>query len=444
MPQKEALTNLTGVVSPLLLSDVKNPQELCYTSPFLPRYWTKTVPFAIDHVRITPCNNAKLNAENIFEIAKLGHGISDFIIRTTFPPGTVTGGVAGTQANYTDHLGYDFWEQMKLNFLSNDVYDVKPYDCYFEYRRNFEVEKRDAINDEIQGDKSTAIRTANFANGVTVMTDFFLPFVKASKKMLPLCTLSQKVRATLITRPLNEFTRIQVPTVSNEVATFNNVDISMELILEIVHLSVNESSYFLAMSQEQSGIGYMIHKHINQLTERIATLTPNARVGVSLCGISKPIRILSFALLPEAMSNNTNRNDRFFFNPNPPPPIPAGLSPYAPITQWEIEANGHIIVRALYEDQSRIHLHRRYCISPHGDYFYDFYFGLEVDAVDKSTGFMDFSNLPNAKLYITTGADGTGRDLANPQNPQVLNVIVNAEDYNYWYMKKGNWSKSFH
>ena len=445
MPQKEVITNLTGVVAPLLLSDVKNPQELCYTSPFLPRYWTKTVPFIKDNIRLDPCNSAKLNAENIFEISKIGHGITDFVIRCILPPGTVNGGIVpNIQANYTDFTGWEYWEKLEMKFLANDVFDVVPHDLYFEHRKNHEVEKRDAINELVLGDTSTAIRTAAFANGTELITDFFLPFTKASKKMLPIVVLSQKIRTILTTRPLNQFTQIQVPTVTTEVATYNNVDIQLQLLLEIVHLTANESGYFLAMSQENTGIGYMIHQHIRQMTERIATLASNVRIPVRLCGISKPIRIFNFALQPEAMSNNTNRNDRFFFNPNPPLPIPAGLSPYNPITQWEIEANGQIIVRPLYRNQNRVHMHQQYCISPHGDEFFTYYFGQKPNSVDESNGYMDFSNLNNAMLYITLGIGGTGTDLVNPQNPQQLNVIVNAEDYNFWYLKKGNWSKSFH
>lgn len=444
MPQKEVLTTLTGTVAPLLLGNVKDQAELTYLSPWIPRYWTKTVPFVIDYVRLSPCSMPGLNRDNKFEISKLAHGISDLVIRAVFPPGVVNGGAnPNTQANYSDFTGWAYWERFQMKFLTNDVFDVEPYDLYFEHRKNHEVERRDAINELVRGDRSTAIRTVDFAQGVEIYTDFFLPFTKADRKMLPIGVLSQKLNFNLRTKNLRDFTRIQVPVITTEVAALT-ADISLEMLLEVVHLSANEACLFLAMSQDKAGISYMIHQHVRQVTETISTFSSNTRVPVKLCGITKPIRILNWALLPDAMNNNTNRNDDFFFNPQPPLPIPFGLTPYNKIVQFEIEANGQIIQRLLYEVQNRIHMHQKLSIAPHGDHFYTVYFGRHPNAIDCSDGFADFTNFNNPILYIHLGIGGTGADVDNPQNPQLLHVIINAEDYNFWYLKKGNMSKSFH
>lgn len=443
MPQKEVLTTLTGTAAPILLGNVKDPQELTYLSPWLPRYWTKTVPFVVDHVRLDPCSQAGLNKDNVFEIAKIGHAISDFVIKADFPPGQVTGGNPNPQANYSDFLGYTYWSKLEMKFLANEVFDVEPHDLYFEHRKNHEVERRDAINELILGDRSTAIRTAAFVNGVTTYTDFFLPFTKADRKCLPIGVLSQKLRFVLKTRPLREFTRIQVPTLTTQVASLTG-DLQLQILMEVVHLSANEAGLFLAMSQDKSGIAYMIHQHIRQYTETIGTFSSNVEVPVRLNGITKPIRILHWALIPDAMVNNSNRNDEFFFRPNPPLPIPFGLTPYNPHTQWRIEANGQIVQRSLWRDQNRVHMHQKFCISPHGDEVFTCYFGRHPNAIDCSDGYADWTNFNNPLLYITLGVGGTGADVDNPNLPQRLRVYVNAEDYNFWYLKKGNFTKSFH
>ncbi len=137
------------------------------------------------------------------------------------------------------------------------------------------------------------------------------------------------------------------------------------------------------------------------------------------------------------MINNTGRNDFYFFFANPPPPAPAAQTPYNPIVRWSIDANGLTIQRSVDRNYTRLYKYM---------YYYEGFAGMDLyfqsytrfpQANNACGGYLDYTNLNNPVLHAVMGVGGTGTDPDVPANPQQLSMIVNARDYNFWFLKSG-------
>ena len=119
------------------------------------------------------------------------------------------------------------------------------------------------------------------------------------------------------------------------------------------------------------------------------------------------------------------------------------MTPYNPLVNWRIEATGLVIQRQIENLYSRAYLRKNIFPSPHGEnIFFQNYAYLPL-AKHTTDGFMDYNNLPNPTLHLTFGVGGTGVDPDNNLIAQRLLVIVHADDYNFWYFNRGNWSRAF-
>lgn len=438
MPERQVITSLVGTVAPLLTIDTGDLNATASLSHFVPQGWKKTTPFVIDHVEILPNNQTGMAVEMTFEVPKLAHGIVDLVLRATLPPATIT--PAGNPAYYEDFLGYAMINYFRTHFGSNQVFSTEAYDLYFEHRKINHVERRDAVNELILGDTTTAQRSAALLNGVELQVDLMQPFTHCHKNMLPIVALSQKTRFQLLTHALNNLVETSV---AGTTVSYGQLKPDFVLEASVIHVTANESSLLLDMSRYDDGIVYMIHHHVRQQNDEIGSLVNGYSPAIKLCGITKPIRELHWALIPSKQINNTGRNDRFFFSPTPTTAFPTALTPYNPIVSWSIEANGQIIQRTMNRNWNRVHLHSKHHSGPHGDEIFSQYYDPFPELVNCAGGYLDYTNLNNATLRPIFGTGGTGTDVDNPLIAQVLTVVVNAKDYNFWFFKNGNWSKTF-
>lgn len=442
MPERQVITSLTGTAAPLLTVDSSNPEALDYSSIWLPRQWKKSTPFVCDEVTIPANNQTALNVDCNFEIPKLGHMIYDLSVHHLLAP-RVTANPPLSPGYYVDHLGYAIMDYFRIYFGSNTPYERQMYDLYFRYRKQYSQEKRDTINELIQGDRTIAQRTNTFLNGGELFTDMMLPFGDHYNMALPIVVLSQKTRFTYRTKALQNI--INLPVVGSTASTAANQLDNIELIVKVVHLTGTEADMLVGMSQTDPGIAYMIHQEVRQLNDEFGSTVPNYQAHIKLSGITKPIMLLQWALIPSKLVNDTGRNDFFFFAPQtaigPPPP---GWSPYTPIQNWDITANGQIIQRQTTRNYNKLYNWYKTNESPSGDEIFTQNYSMYPHSVNSATGYLDYTTLNNPVLNITFGTGGTGFDPdAGAPTAQLLRLIVIALDYNFWFLKSGNWSRTF-
>lgn len=436
MPDRHVITSLTGVIAPLLTVATVDPQKVKMHSLFEPRIWKKVTPFVKDQYHITPVGPSGMNIEMAFEIPKFAHLISDICVHKNSPTHTIA--PIGNPAYYVDHLGYADLDQFQVNYASNQNLTIDPYDLYFKYRKKYRTEPRDAIDDLILGDKTIAQRTAALVNGFDTLTSLMMDFQEHESQNFPLLTIAQKLR--LLYKSKTFLNIIDLPVAGTTVTA--NGPYTYELICELVHLTGNEAELLLDMSRQDTGITYMIHQHIRQTSDLFTNNTTNATMVTKLSNFTRPLKWIMWAFVPDRLTNNTGFNDFFMFAPQPTP-LPPGMNPYNPILNWRIDANGLIIQRQLLRDYNRVYMHYHYFEAPHGDeIFWQTYADYPM-SVNAATGYLDYNNLSNPTLTVTFGVGGTGVDPVNPQVAQTLRLIINAQDYNFWYFCRGNMSRAF-
>lgn len=438
MPERTVITSLSGAVAPLVTVSTAQASEIDKNSVYVPRDWRKSTPFVKDEVRIDTLGVPVFNGENNFEFAKQAHFIQDICLRSQFPPQIIA--PAGSPGHYVDHVGYAMIDYFDIVFGSNQLYRRQALDLYFKYRKALETEKRDAVNDLIEGDKTIAQRNQSLLNGMDNYTDMFLPFELHTTQAFPLMSVSQKVRMTLKTKALQNL--IQLPVAGTTITQNGNLNFS--LIARVVHVTGKEADLVLDFTRDNEGISYLIHQNVRQNQDDIMSLTNGFIANIKLSSITKPIRFLQWALIPTKLQNDTGRNDYFFFQPQPNPgPVPPGMTPYNFVQSWAMEANGQIIQRSVPRKYTVIRDHAMMNPAPHGDEIFTQYYDNYPHSVNATIGYMDYTNLNNVVLQITFGTGGTGTDPDVPANAQALRLVVNAEDDNFWFFHSGNVSRAF-
>lgn len=443
MPERQVISSLTGTVAPLLSVDAKDKRQLMLGSFWLPRAWRKSSTFVTDDVIIAPTNTSGLNLEMNYEVSKASTLISDAALLMEFPPITVT--PAGNQASFVDFTGLALIDHFTTLYGSNRNYDHRDYDLYFDKRKMYGIEKGNAYDRMTYGNTSTAQRSALLLNGTVpgspLIVPLLEPFSMDPSDALPIVVFAQKTRFVLRTKALQNFSTVQL-TVPPTTLSFTGQFV-FHLLFQYVHTTGEEASALLELSRAPDGISYMIHQHVRQDSDDFASQTSNFEIVSKLSSVTKPIKSLTWALIPTRLVNNTGFNDIFFFAPNPPAPIPNGMSSYSPIQSWSIEANGLIIQRRIPRDVSRfLRWYQTYEGFAGEDVFVQNY-AIYPLAVNAASGYLDYTNLNNPVLRITTGPGGTGVDPLIPLTPQSLRLLVNAIDYNFWFFKSGNWSRTF-
>lgn len=435
MPERQVITSLTGTVAPLLTINTTVPAQLDAGSFFLPRNWKKCAAFVDDDVILNSTGQSNLNQEIAFELPKQATQVTDLILSVATPPVTVT--PAGNPANYVDFLGWAFIDYFRTVFGSNLVYDSQAYDSYFDYRKNYGIERSDAIDQMVYGNSTTATRAALLLNGTQpgqeILIPMCQPFSLDPMQALPIVSLSQKTRFLLRTNALANIT--QTPVAGTTLAYTGIFEFLIRL--NVIHTTGPEADMLLELSRDVDGISYMMHQHMRMNSDTFANVQTGYVINSKLSGISKPIKDITWALIPTKMINNTGRNDSFFFYANPPPPFPLAQTPYSPIVSWWIDANGLTIQRAVPRNYSRLYKYFYYYEGFAGEDVYTQSYTRFPLANNACGGYLDYTNLNNPVLHIVLGAGGTGLDVDNNANPQQLSLIVNARDYNFWYLKSG-------
>lgn len=447
MPERNALATLAGQAAPLLLAEVEDRESIQYNSFFHPREWTKCTPHVCDEVVISPSNPFAFGIDCNFQYCKSAALIKDASLRIVAAPNTVTSSDINPPgpAYYVDWLGYAFIKKMVMSYGSNTLYDLDKYDLYFRSRWRHTRETIDAIADCVLGDATTAERTQALVNGTTLEVPLDLPFSRSTYKRLPVVSLSQKLQFTLTSE---EFSNLIVRGVGSNAVVTPNTNWQVFLVLQVVHLSGAEVDHFLQMTNHMKGLTYMIAQSQRQRSTTFANSQNNVSLQTQITGVNRAIKLITFALLPSHLQDNTGRNDYFMFNPQPPLPLPpgpptAGMTPYNPILSWSLEATGLIIQRIILEKYNRVYQRMQKFPSPHGEFIYHQSYAMYPLAEDSSSGFQDYNNLPTPTLILNFGVGGTGVDSDNPANPQTLVLILQAEDINFWYVNRGNFSRSF-
>lgn len=434
MPERSLLTTLAGAVSPLI-TDRSTPEAIDENSVWLNRDWGKCTDYLKEDLVMDPPSSV-MNQESAWEIPKLAHLISGICLELTLPPATVV--PVGAPVSYNDFTAYALLDYFNIIFAANLNYNRQDNDLIFHYYKALNGFVRGAVDQLVGGNLTLAQRSLDVVNGRTYFLDMFLPFESSPSMALPLTTLSQKLRFVFKSKPLANF--LFNPTG----ATVTQVGVpQFRLRMKVVHLTGDEGDMFMDLSNDKFGLSYLIHQNIRQVAQFSATGAQE--IAIPLTGIVKPIKNLYFALIPEKLRNNTGRNDQFFFTANPTVgPVPPGLTPWGGIIDWRVESNGLQIQRPLPNVYNRIGDHYKYNPqSPYGQEIYELEFSEMPHAPNTNKGYMDFSNLNNPILYLRTGPGGTGADPDVPANPQVITTIVNAKDFNFWYIKNGNFTKAF-
>lgn len=438
MPERNVITSLSGAVAPLVSVEAADPREISRYALSVPRDWRKTTVFVKDELTFAPNNVPQLNAEMSFEIPKVAHFIRDICLQSIAPPNIIA--PAGNPGFYVDHLGYALIDYFRIMFGANLLYERQAYDLYFKYRKALEVEKRDAVNDLIQGDKTQAQRNQFLINGGELYTDMFLPFEMHNSQAFPILAVAQKLRFILKTQPFLNL--IQTPVAGTTVTSTTGWQFN--LIARVIHVTGLEADMVLDMTRDEEGVTYLIHQNVRQNSDDIASVANGFQARIKLSSIVKPIRFIQWAFVPTKLINNTGRNDQFFFQPQPfPGPVPAGMTPYNPIQNWSLESNGQIIQRQVPRTYTVIRDHYLYNPAPHGDEIFSQYYDEFPHSVNATMGYLDWTNLNNVVLNATFGTGGTGTDPDTPAQPQSLRLVVNCEDDNFWFFHSGNVTRSF-
>lgn len=443
MPQREAIKALVGVAAPLLTTgtvaqpgvdtDESLAQRVDATSPWAPRQWIQTPPFVMEHQEFAPNNPVRFGGQAIFEIPKTATLIEDAVLVLDLPP--LIGGVGTTFLHYVDHLGYAIINRHRITYASNTNWSVTKWSLYRRYAMWSNDETRASINPLILGDATTAQRTAFAANGGRLYVELFEPFSDDTTLAYPLVTVSQKIRFEFDFEPLVNIIHTDSPT-----TVTTNGDLQAYLWLNMVHTTGTEANIFFSKSLRPQGVAYMVHEPVIQNADSFANNVNNVDLRVKITNITRPIQILYWWMIPDNLINNTGTNDYFMYNPNPPPPIPAGMSAYNPPTRWRIEANGLRIQDSIDIEFCRWHLHKKYHSSRGGEYIIFQTYTLNPEAINAALGYMDYGNLNNPTLFITMGIGGTGTYLGQPQS---IRVMIEGLDYNFWFLQGGDFSKSF-
>jgi hypothetical protein len=437
MPERQAISALVGVVSPLLTINSQDSTQLDLYSPFQPRDWQKAPAFVLEEVEAGPNNPPGLNQEIIWEIGKIATAYYDCVLRIIVPPVTIPNGVT---AAYVDFLGFAWIQDFLILYGQNQNYRTRDYDLFLKYLYFLTDEKRFVIDDAVLGNKSFADRSAFLATGGTLYVPLYLPFSLDTTDATPIVSLSQKIRHCLTLKSLTQVTQ-QNP--ANSITAFNaNTNIQVDLLCTLVHTTGDESDLFLQKALRDQGMSYMIHQPIIQSSDQIATLQTGSEQRIKLSNVTRAISWLTWQTIPVALTNNNGQNDIFMFKPNPIP-VPPGMNSYNPFTRWQITANGLIIKRVGDTEYNRLYVKQTMFPSQCGAYSYLQSYSLVPTAPNAALGFMDYQNLNNATLIITTGTGGTGPSTANVNTPQSLLVIIVAWDYNFWIFQGGDWSRTF-
>jgi hypothetical protein len=441
MPERQVITALTGTAAPLLTVNAANPRELDYGSFWLPREWKKCCPFVCDFQRLDANGQSSLDVEMNFELPKICNCVNDLIIEANFPSNTVT--PLGATISYSDWTGFALMDYFSIHFGANQVYFRRPLDLYLRVRKQLGIERLESIRQQVYGDRTTAQRTALFQNGTghsPLLIPVYLPFSDDPMMSLPILCLSQKTRFVFRTKPLVNFIQNIVP----GGATFvTNGMYDFHLLCNVIHTTGSEGEHLLNLSRQASGIAYMIHQNARQEDSDYASEVTNFEIKQQLSGITKPLVSLSWMLIPTRLVNNSGFNNYFFFNPAPPLPIPFGMNPYSPILTWEIIANGLVIQRRIRRTYTTYHIYDMYDKGFAGEDIYTQNYSQWPHSVNTAMGYLDYTNLNNATLNITLGVGGTGVDPIVPTMAQQLRLIINALDYNFWFFKGGNWTRTF-
>lgn len=438
MPEKQTITALTGTVAPLVTVDTSDADRLDYNCMFCARQWKKTTPFVIDNLIIEPLGTSLLGVEMSFEIPKLATLLSDMVLTCNVPPVTITPPFA--QAAYVDYLAYAIIDTFKINFGSNQLYVREGLDLYVDKVYALGIEKSDAVDKMVQGNKTLAQRNGFLQTGGSLITPLNLPFSSHQSMALPLVTLSQKLRFTFKSRALQNITTLPAAVPGTVLTPQGPFDFKLKIL--VVHPTGDEAANLLKMSQQSDGIAYMIHQNVRQNSDDFQSFQNNYEINCKMSGITKPLKVAYWGLIPTKLQNDTGTNDFYCFTPQPTP-VPVGMSPYSPVDHWSIEANGQIIQRAVTADYNQVYQHQMYHESfvQRGLFFQTY--SEYPHSVNAACGYMDYTNLNNPVLKVTLGLGGTGPDPYNPLVPQSLRLIFNCLDYNWLFFKSGNCSRTF-
>lgn len=455
MPERPVISTLAGQASPLLFDDVREKLRVLQVSPFTPLMWDKCTPFVVDHVRVGSNTPFGWGNDVNFEFQRLASVLLDSALEIKLGPTQVTNGLVPAnppgQAYYVDHLGFAFINTLELHFGQNKVFDHDKYDLYFHYRERHAREIVDLYDDCIYGDKTTAERTQLLLNGTPEGKPLIVPLDYIwdgyTKGSLNLLCLAQRMRwvlrseslSNLVVRPLDGTTNIAQATLP-----------VVTLLLTVGHVSGAENDVMLlSTNSDSAGITQMIHQSQRQYSQVISTVANNAAPYVPINNFGRALKQIRWALLPFHLQDNTGRNDYFMFAPQPPAPIPPGpgvapgMAPYTPVVNWRIEANALVIQRTIENLYSKAYLRKNIYPSPHGEEIFFQTYSLLPLAKNCAYGMLDYNNLPNPQLIIQLGTGGTGIDPDDGVSPQRLLVIIHADDYNFWYFNRGNWTRAF-
>jgi hypothetical protein len=381
-----------------------------------------------------------MNQEMAFELPKMAHFLLDLAVQKIAPTHAVA--PAGNPAYYVDHVGFADVDYFRINFTSNLNYERRNQDLYFNYRTAKTTEKQTTDDYLVGGNRTIAQRSAELANGFQTITDLDLPFSRHLTQAFPIHVLSQKTRFVYKSRPFLDI--INTPIAGTTVTPNGSVD--YQLLLRVAHVMGDEADIVLDMSRSKEGISYMIHQNVRQESDNNLTSTvTGSQINVRLANITKPIRYIRWALIPTKLINNTGRNDIFFFAPTPIlGPVPPGMTAYNPIQNWSINANGQIVQRVVTRDITRMWYWNKFHESIGGDEIFEQNYTEYPHAVNAAVGYLDYTNLNNPVLTITVGVGGFGFDPdVGAPTPQAMTLIVNCEDYNFWYMHSGNFTRAF-
>jgi hypothetical protein len=453
MPERNVINCLAGQASPLLFGRVDQTAAIMSHSLFHPRKWTTSTPFVIDHIKVPSNSSFGFGQDVNFEYTKSASLLLDVALEITLPAATITNTVNPAnppgQAYYVDHLGYAFIDNLTLYYGQNKVFDHDKYDLYFKYRERFPNEIRDHVNDVVFGDKTTAERTALLVNGTPAGQPLIVPlyYIDRPDAAVPLISLSQRLRWTLKSELLNNL--IVRPTDGTATVTLPQGGVQVQLCLTVAHVTGAEADHMLSLTNGEAGLTYMIHQCQRQYTNTIATTQGNRTIAVQLNNFNRALKIVRWALLPFHLQDNTGRNDYFMFQPQPPLPLPPGpgvnpgMTPYNPIISWNITATGLIVQRQILNLYSKTYLRHFWSPASPGEEIFFQAYSIVPLLVNSSCGMLDYNNLPNPVLNIELGPGGTGTDPDNALLPQTLLIILSADDYNFWYFNRGNFTRAF-
>ena len=424
-------TRLRSQVSPIntIIDDQSN-------SVFLRRPHVGVDTVIRDVKYITPATGTAgvgFGQEHVFEIGKQGTIFTKCWLKAVYSP--IQPSATSTYVRFQDHIGYAQIREVYTSYGSTPLFRWRAPWFHIRIGKYLSREKREAMDELIQSNRSQAQRSNLTQNGFNSYTPLLLPHSFTPGQCMRLVALSQKYSITV---SIQEAQRL-LQTDGNINDYINDTvrnSVRYSLLVDFYHLRDQVGSHLVRETLSSQGVTHLVFEPKFQEFQ-IQNHTPNFvyQFGLRTSGV---IKTLYFYLVPQQLLT-TNGYCNFFMTSNNPTPAltgPNGLFPYDPIGNISIQANGVPVTRQEvtdYQIMKYLMMFENHT-APVGENVFFLTASFNTEAENANYGNIVLANLDDPKFYLQFGASGTGTNSFTGV-AQILVLHLIYVHYNFFQMQ---------